>query len=638
MEPKHAITSAQSGSTSLYGYDLLNVVKDYGQHMSSAYEAARYVLTHADNYPLEQAVRALGIQDRAAFDVFNDRRDLRVVPPGTPATAHRRLSLFVNTLGRLHIRPIDAPRPMYSPQDQWTDIGVVDIDEGAWHAINSSAAAATESEATAFDAVKGALDVLHGSGRLADTIELAIDSIQHIDNVCFYVDDSFYARIERYANLIDTKGGRGVLSQLPDKDYSQWTPHEVLIVSALQALFLSGGGGRFEEFNGTVLSARSLIATLNALQEVYRSVGCSMSVEPGANMFDMAADIGRQAEQVAGRPWLRYRWIYGLNFQKIERVLPSTTPSERPDAHLTEFGEVYRELVSERRPRNVPSSLFFTQLASACLTRDLAGVRCPYGSDAVTGWMEYLIERIVASAVKAVAADYGMSSSLKDFSSLLDPDDARVIETVHALKPQDFFTCFVSRDFRSRLDPELAMTIAVSVQKRMMFNRWHFIPGNLQRSDVANTRHWFYPPVVPDIAVHSNMHRAAHNRAMVKYSVRAPGPDLSRPALQLAGRPYRGFYDVRVVRMDGEPFDTEALLRARRRTLWMESLYGVLGQYLQSADAQPFVITGFEPGRYLDLPKQALHDLPPTREVAEVIALMTGRMPDRELLTASHAN
>ena len=42
-----------------------------------------------------------------------------------------------------------------------------------------------------------------------------------------------------------------------------------------------------------------------------------------------------------------------------------------------------------------------------------------------------------------------------------------------------------------------AQAIAASVQKRMMFNRWHFIPGNVERERVPRTRHWYYPPLVP---------------------------------------------------------------------------------------------------------------------------------------------
>jgi hypothetical protein len=217
-----------------------------------------------------------------------------------------------------------------------------------------------------------------------------------------------------------------------------------------------------------------------------------------------------------------------------------------------------------------------------------------------------------------------MSSSLRDVGQLVEHDEAALVATIHKLTPADFFTCFVADDFAGRLDAETAHVIATSVQKRMMFNRWHFVPGNLERPLVSKSRHWYYPPLVPDLAEHSDMHRAAHNRARVKFSIRAPGPDMSRPALQIAQQRYRGFYDVRVVRVDGEPFTTEEMLRARRRTLWLEAVYGVLTSYLQSVVADRFVIKGFQPGLYLDLSSGARLGQTPAPRPAHVASLDAG--------------
>src|SRR5262249_48606042 len=153
--------------------------------------------------------------------------------------------------------------------------------------------------------------------------------------------------------------------------------------------------------------------------------------------------------------------------------------------------------------------------------------------------------KTVASAVRVTNADYGMSSSLRDISRLVTYDEQTLVERIHAMNPGHFFTCFVSYNRVDRVGAEQARWIAASGQKRMMLNRWHVIPGNLDRPLVRKSRHWYYPPLIPDIAIHSDMHRAAHNRARVKYSIRAPGPDMSRPPLNIARGLYRGFYDVR---------------------------------------------------------------------------------------------
>lgn len=196
-------------------------------------------------------------------------------------------------------------------------------------------------------------------------------------------------------------------------------------------------------------------------------------------------------------------------------------------------------------------------------------------------------------------SDYGMSSALRNVEVLMKHDEPALLRAVHALVPSDFYTCFVSAGFGTSFDKELADAIALSVQRRMMFNRWHFIPGNLERLRIESGRHWYYPPLIPDIAIHSDVHRAAHARAQVKYSIRAPGPDMSAKPLVIAGRPYRGFYDVRVVRMAGSEFTTEDMLRVRRRTLWMAQVYAAIVDHMKSGHS--FRITGFAPGRYRNI-------------------------------------
>jgi hypothetical protein len=431
-------------------------------------------------------------------------------------------------------------------------------------------------------------------------LDEVIDHIEHVESVCFYVRDRFFALIERYVNLIDDKRNKGFLTALREKPYAEWEADEVLVVAALHALFQSGRSVRFEEFNGIQLSAHRFLQRLSEISDAYAQAGCGITVPPELDLFERARMVRQQTFRAVGQPWLRYRWIYGMNFQKSERILPSMESTESPDAWWQDFGEDFVELVgNDERP---PSEhVGMALLAHACLSRDVAGVPCSRGSEAVNSWLEYLMEKTVASAVRATQADYGMSSSLRNINQLVTYDEKALNEAIHAMTPASFFTCFVSDRLIPRLGSEDANAIASSVQKRMMFNRWHFIPGNLERPLISPKRHWYYPPLVPDIAIHADMHRAAHNKARVKYSVRSPGPDMSRPALNIAGERFRGFYDVRVVRMEGDEFTTDDILRTRRRTLWLEAVYAALTAYLMSPGSKQLQVTGFQVGKYLDL-------------------------------------
>ena len=602
MDARVHVATHQHKSTSLYGFDLLHYVQDHSTYAHCAYDAAEYVLTHGGNYPIAQAINAIGLYDRAALEVLNTHRHLTVTAQDDTV----QLVMYVNSLGRLHIRPSQAQRPQYSEDDTWVEIGFITIDHVISQEIGNRVAVLLESETMAFAEVKQALDHIYANGELSEVLEEVIDHVEHVESVCFYAGDRFFALMDRYVNLIDDKRNKGFLNGLREKEYTQWQNDEILIVAALHALFLSGRSVRYEEYNGALLTARSLIDRLNELSAAYREAGCEVDVPINLDLFAKSRGIREQTLRAPGKPWLRYRWIYGLNFQKKEKILSSMESSEAHDVYLAEFDEDYRELVSGRSDYKASEYLYIAQLASECLARDVAGIVCDRGSPAVTGWLEYLMEKIVASAVVATGADYGMSSSLRNIGQLVQYDEGRLVEVIHALTPTDFFTCFVSNNFEPRLGEDESRVIATSVQKRMMFNRWHFIPGNLDRRLISKKRHWYYPPLVPDIAVHADMHRAAHNRAMVKFSIRSPGPDMSRPPLQIAGRAFRGFYDVRVVRMEGNEFTTEEILRTRRRTLWLEVVYGVLTSYLMSTGAEEFQIQGFQPGSYLDLLPKSL--------------------------------
>lgn len=599
MDPRVHVSTHQSKAGSLFGFDLTHYVQ--GQELAGrrAYDAAVHALTHGGIYPLEQACGAIGLYDRAALAVLSKHPELVVVR--TPAETESALAMYVNTLGRLHLRPASQPKISYGAEDKSIELGYVQADRAVLAEIDVEHESLLRAEAEAFAEVKAAVDRLYADNELPRVLEEVIDHVEHVESVSFYVGDRFFARIDRYVNLVDDKRGKGFLNALRDKVYADWNKDEILAVAALHALFISGRSVRFEEFNGVLLTARALISRLREISEGYRAAGCEVEMPEGLGLFERAQVIREQTLRSPGKPWLRYRWIYGLNFQKVERVLPATQSNEADDLWFREFGNDYRELVSDRAEFRPPEAVAMALLANACLARDVAGVPCDRGSAAVKSWIEYLMEKIVASAVIATKADYGMSSSLRDMSRLVTYHEATLIDAIHVLTPAHFFTCFVSDHMIERLGREEANVIAMSVQKRMMFNRWHFIPGNLDRPLVRPTRHWYYPPLTPDIAEHSDMHRAAHNRARVKYSVRAPGPDMSRPALNIAGKRYRGFYDVRVVRMEGEGFTTEDMLRARRRTLWLEAVYEALANYLMSPGSKPLPIVGFEAGTYYDI-------------------------------------
>jgi len=590
-----------------YGHDMFAFVPDFESHFGSAFKTALYLLTYGGRYPATEAVASLGLFDRAAFETLGKYPDLPVTTSCPKNNGHSPLCIYLNSLGRLHLRR-PGQEIAVNGNNEIRKIGYVSVAPEIMTAILDEAASAARVEERNMQKVRSALDAVHAKGELSQVLEQVIDHVKHVEAVGFYVGDHFLARMERFNNLLSLDESRspGLLQMLRQKAYADWSTDEVLLVAALHALFLSGRSVRFEEFNGVSLTATTLLSKLYGLLENYATVGCDVEIQDGMDIFQVARQVFAQSLKAEGSNWLRYRWICGLNFQKTERLLRSTESTEDPRGYREEFGELFEELVGHTPHIDTSEQEFFSALGRAALDRDIQKAAAFHKNEsAAQGWFEFLIEKIVSSAVLATDADYGMSSSLRDVSRLLEPDEAKLLDVIHGLNNTDFYTCFVSNGFHDRLDPKLADTIAQSVQRRMMYNRWHFIPGNLERRNIADTRHWFYPPVLPDLAVHSDVHHGGHIRAQVKYSVRAPGPDMSMSPLVIANRPYRGFYDIRVVRMAGQEFSTDDLLRARRRTTWLEPLFSALVDHLTRTGCK-LPVTGFQPGNYYDIPSRRM--------------------------------
>ena len=71
-------------------------------------------------------------------------------------------------------------------------------------------------------------------------------------------------------------------------------------------------------------------------------------------------------------------------------------------------------------------------------------------------------------------------------------------------------------------------------------------------------RDHFVPPVIPDIAYHSDHHHHGHVAAKVRFSIRSP------QAVDVLGRRFDGFVDLRLLRCEGPPFGEQDMLAAHR--------------------------------------------------------------------------
>lgn len=436
------------------------------------------------------------------------------------------------------------------------------------------------------------------TGQLAELVADVEDSVRHVEAVLLYIDGQHWSVAEGCSTLIDKNGKEGILRRLARTPLSKWTLAEQFGVIALRALFLSGRSVRFEEFNGAQLSALRLLERFGELEAAYATAKGTAILPVPNSLFERAAAIQAAAGSLTGKPYVRHRVINGVTYVKTERVV--ATPRRSHDQALPEeLASLCESWLSRPRAITEPPEQVLARLTQhALLHPDMDACserRTPAGSA-----LERLMECVVSSAVRETGSDYGMSSSFRDVSVLMTQNSRDLHERVLRLKPLDFFTCVVSRaGLFSRFGKDFTKHIYAAVQKRMQFNRWHFIAGNFQGDVVPTSRHYYYPPLIPDIAEWADLHHGGHINGRVRYSIRAPGPDMGLSPLRIGAHEYRGFYDVRVVRCEGPAFTVDEMLTVRRHCLWMGSIWRTLIAHVERHG--PVAIVGFQNGEGLEL-------------------------------------
>ncbi len=567
----------------------------------SAYHSIERLLTYDRKFPLEYGLDALNDIERELFNALEGFDDLKLTPTPESSADRYSMRLFYNSLGRLHIRPENEPLPNYAQKVKLEMIGYLSIPHAIFNQVEKNVKVALEKEAFLRAEIDAFLQTKEAAGQLQEVIDLVDDAVRHVEDVSIYIDDELFSVVaDGNTNLIDTYNTQGLFSVLREKPIAKWTPAQRLALASFWFLFLSGRSVRFEEFNGKQLTACRLYTLLEKLLNYYTNQGdkSDLKTTPILRMglFELAQAVGAAAQQSVGQPWLRYRQINGLTFLKTEEIAMTPPSSETDRAIPDSLAALYEHWIGKSFNLDLGYEKIFTELADAMIAQSVVAKETRLIESPAHTPLEILIQEIVAAALLVTDADYSMSSSLRDPSVLITEDDENRLSRMLALKTTDFYCCIASRPGLSQqIDRNISEQVYRPVQARMEYNRWHFIPGNFPKTSIPRSRNWFFPPSFPDLAELSDQHHPGHMLSSVKYCVRAPGPDLNLPPLLIGGYPYRGFYDVRVVRMDGVPFNLQEMMIVRHHCLWMGVVWRRIVNQCQS-DPSSFKIIGFEKG------------------------------------------
>lgn len=404
---------------------------------------------------------------------------------------------------------------------------------------------------------------------IKDMLHYVYFTIYHMAPVLTYIDEDTYNNFYQNNNLIQVMGGKSpyfLLDELKNKEVMEWTDKEVVFIYLMYWLIHSGGPARGEEFNGIQL----LPQTLNSfLDEKIRSYQDALKINNGKLVHDIeqkskyVLELRKQMQE----QYVFYRHINGLNLHKEERFIPKLLLR---NSEVSNIDMTLKALFLENY------SLDFNEYPSVYSGfRDLiiSILNSKSIEDGIMNPLEKIFHDIVDCAVKATNSDIGMTRGIRDINAFIKANDNDLFEQLCSWEQSDYFTCVVpcsEMKLKFKGKEKILAGILKSIAARMQYNGWHYLAGNLPFDKVPADRHFFFPPVMPDITEWSNQHHKGHVHAGVKYAIRSP------EKITYKGKEYISFTDLRLMRQEGTPFTHEEFLISIKFSSYIKQYYQAL--------------------------------------------------------------
>ena len=371
------------------------------------------------------------------------------------------------------------------------------------------------------------------------------------------------------------------LSSLQGLPLDLWSDSDVQLIVCLTLLIHSAGFGRVEEANSTQLTVDHVAYMLERVREGYNSLPGGEKIPAAASntvaaLDELALALRARRQQPAANAHL-YREIHGALMHKIERVAPAfgAAARAREDAMV--------ERLRERLPL-AGATLEELGLHAAASPAWLARPHGEFG----TG-LESLVYEAVAASAEAFEADFAMSRGMRSLPDLITAlREERWAELVE-WDITNFFCCVVPQPSARRHFGDSVAALADTawaMSSRMQYNSWHFVPGNVPRTPEVIARDHFVPPTIPDVAFYSDQHHHGHVNNKVRFSIRSP------QAVEVDGRRFNGFMDLRLLRCDGTPFNEQDLLAAHRVSAFIARATSLTAA--MAADGERIEVTSFD--------------------------------------------
>lgn len=537
--------------------------------------AVETLLTLGGHVPADVQLRALRLADECALKVLFGRSwrtgDKRTGDQHTPAGDSEQTPAFLGEIGLTTGGRVVVRVPSAGPLPAEEDLvgGVLRV---SWtgQALRNYQAELKRLTTRYARSAADCRDWLTAAGQRGrhDTLENLKEAARRTAPFVLYQEG------RRYTNFRDRNTLTGktlwpghpdcLLSSLQHVPIELWSDGDVVAVACLALLVRSAGFARIEEANGTQLTLDHVACLLERTRVKYNAVPGGQPVHRAAStriaaLDDLARSLRRRRRYLTNTVQL-YREIHGPLMHKIEQVAgPAGAAASRRETDLC-----------TRLTAVLPVTGHSLAELGASLAAGPGWLAEPHGEFG-TG-LESLVYQTVRAAATAFDSDFAMSRGIRSLSALTRELRAERWAEITTWDLPHFFCCVVpasgARRYYEGSSSRLA-DMAWAISSRMQYNSWHFLVGNLPKVPQVVARDYFVPPTMPDVAFFSDQHHHGHVAARVRFSIRSP------QAVEVLGRTFDGFIDLRLLRCAGVPFDEQDLLAAHRTSALIAKATGL---------------------------------------------------------------
>jgi hypothetical protein len=557
--------------------------------------ALNTLLTLGGHVPADVQLRALRFEEecalRALFGVSWRRDDVLVRPVGDAAARPVFLGeIGLSTTGRVVVS-VPSRASLASEEHLVGAAMRVPWSGRALSAYRDGLRVATARRARSIADCRAWLAAVGDTSQRDRLVEELKQAALRTAPLVLYQDGGQYTNFRERNNLTGKTLWPGhpdcALSGLQGLPLDRWSDSDAVLVACLSLLVRSSGYARIEEANGTQLTVDHVAELLERTRRRYNQVPDGAEIAPASGtrmtaLNTLAEALGRRRRELARRVQL-YREIHGPLMHKIERIAgPPADPAQRRENALC-----------TRLRQRIPVTGDTLAGLAASLAASPGWLARPYGGFG-TG-LEAVVYETVSAARSVFGADFAMSRGIRSLPQLVRALRREDWAEIVGWDLPEYFCCVVAAPEARRFFGDSAARladVAWSISARMQYNCWHFIAGNLPKVPEVEARDYFVPPVIPDVAYHSDQHHHGHVAARVRFSIRSPQP------VDVLGRTFAGFVDLRLLRCEGPPFDEQDLLAAHRASAFIAKATGLAADLV--AGGEDLVVTAFDPAWHWD--------------------------------------